>query len=81
MPSIFESIQTAFVNAFDVCTDDVKPDSKPDDIKGWDSLGHAVLVSELEKQLQITFDIDEVLDMEDVPSIIAIVEQKTGATN
>jgi acyl carrier protein len=79
MQDVLQKVQLAFVAAFDIAADDVQADSTPEDIKGWDSLGHGIMVSELEEIFNISFDIDEVLDMEDVPAILSIVQSKISA--
>ena len=38
---------------FDCSADSIKPDTPCDDIQGWDSLGHSVLLSRLDKRLNL----------------------------
>ena len=33
------------------------------DVKGWDSLRHFILITEIEKEFQIGFELDEILSM------------------
>jgi len=73
---IIKKIRDGFRDAFGTDPSLVTADSKPEDIPGWDSLGHAVLTSCLEKKFNITFDIDELMAMEDVSSIIQILETR-----
>jgi acyl carrier protein len=47
----------------------------PDDIDGWDSLGHVSMVSRLEKTFGLSFDVDEVMEMESVDAILSILER------
>ena len=47
-----------------------------DDIDGWDSLRHINLISMLEQEFQIEFDIDEIVVMENVGDMIRIIESK-----
>ena len=73
---ILNKVCKAFHLAFNVDIEDIKEDSEPNDIIGWDSLGHATLISELEKVFEVEFDIDEIMEMEDVSSILSIITMK-----
>lgn len=41
----------------------------PDDVEGWDSLGHLRLVTALQERFGIEFDVDEIMEMENVGRI------------
>lgn len=73
---LLKLIQKAFKEAFGTEEILVTADAKPEEIPGWDSLGHAVLTSALEKVFNVTFDIDELMAMEDVPAIIEVMRNK-----
>jgi acyl carrier protein len=72
-------VQSAFKAAFEVDSDSVTVDTKPGDIPAWDSMGHVALVSSLERVFGLSFDVDEVMEMENVRQIIKIVEAKLAA--
>ncbi len=69
----FERVCFAFNAAFGTDPSLVSPESVPADIPGWDSLGHVSLVAELEKVFGITFMVDEVMEMEDVATILRLL--------
>ncbi len=46
------------------------------DIPGWDSVGHLSLASNLEQIFEISLDVDELVEMEDVRAIVHIVSAK-----
>lgn len=46
------------------------------DIAGWDSLQHVNLLSMLEEEFHIEFDIDEIISMENVGDMLRIIESK-----
>lgn len=73
---LLEKIQQGFKDAFGTNPSLVTIDAKPENIPGWDSLGHAVLTSSLEKTFHVTFDIDELMAMEDVAAIIEVMNNK-----
>jgi acyl carrier protein len=74
--SQFELICIAFNLAFGTDRESVRPESTPEDIEGWDSLGHVRLVVELEKAFNTTFEVEEVMEMEDVAAILTIISQR-----
>jgi acyl carrier protein len=45
-------------------------------IKEWDSLGQVNLIVSLEKEFELTFDVDETLEMDNVFDIVDILEQR-----
>lgn len=49
------------------------------DIPQWNSLGHVVIVSALEKSFNIKFDPESIMDMEDVTDIISAIEERVKA--
>lgn len=74
MENILPTVQGAFKAAFDVDPQSITIDTKPTDVPAWDSMGHVALVSSLEQVFGASFDVDEVMEMEDVRQIIRIVE-------
>ena len=48
-----------------------------DDVPGWDSVGHMSLVMELESRLGIGFEMDEIVGMDSVGAVRAIVARKS----
>ena len=71
-----ERVCEAFKAAFDTDPAIVTEGSVPSDIQGWDSLGHVKLVTELEKVFSTTFEVDEVMEMEDVAAILKLLSTK-----
>jgi acyl carrier protein len=47
-----------------------------EDIPGWDSVGHMNLVTELESQFGISLDMDEIVGLDSVGAVRAIVAGK-----
>lgn len=73
MEDTLKKIQTAFNLAFGVAPESITIDTTPKDIPAWDSLGHMSLVSSLEQTFALNFDVDEVMEMENVSQIARIV--------
>ena len=53
----------------------VKPENRIEDIDGWDSLDHVLIIGELESQLGISIPLDEAIDIITVEDLL----KKAGA--
>ena len=76
MQDVLARVQRAFGSAFDVEPGSVTIDTVPGDIRAWDSMGHVMLASSLEQEFGVTFDVDELMDMENVREIVRILQSK-----
>jgi acyl carrier protein len=79
MEDTLGKVREAFKAAFDVDPQTITIDTKPSDVPPWDSLGHVSLVSRLESTFGMSFDVDEVMEMENVQQIVKIVQSKSAA--
>ena len=50
--------------------------SKFEEVPGWDSLGHMRVISAIEKQLKISFEIDEIVGINTIKKLIDITKKK-----
>ena len=48
----------------------------PNDIEQWDSMNHVVLISSIEKEFSVTFDIMEIIGITRFGDFIDLVEKK-----
>ena len=55
--------------------DGVEDQSSPETVKNWDSMGHLVLVSELERTFQVTFSTTDIVEMVNVRCIMEILQE------
>jgi acyl carrier protein len=46
------------------------------DFPGWDSMGQLAILQQVEEKFDISFDPEEMMDLEDVNDIIKSVEEK-----
>jgi acyl carrier protein len=76
MEDVLSRVQKAFESAFHIDPQTVTIDSSPDDISAWDSMGHVELASSLERTFGLTFDVDDLMEMENVKEILRIVQSK-----
>ena len=78
MQDLLARVQSAFHSAFDVDPDSISLDTQPNEVQAWDSMGHVTLASSLEREFNITFDVDDLMAMENVREIIRIVASRLG---
>ena len=76
MQDVLSRVRKAFSSAFDVDPASVSINTVPADIKAWDSMGHVTLASSLEQEFNLTFDVDELMEMENVREIVRILQAK-----
>jgi acyl carrier protein len=76
MANVLAKVQVAFKSAFDVDPQVIGIDTVPGDVPAWDSMGHVTLASSLEREFGLSFDVDELMEMENVREIVRVVEGK-----
>jgi acyl carrier protein len=78
---LLPGVQRAFHRAFAVDPGSITLATEPKNIPQWDSLGHATLACALEREFNIRFDLDELMELENVRAIIRVVRAKLGAAD
>ena len=63
-------------NTLNLPISDIADELGPGDVAEWDSLHHVMIFAALEKAFDIQFDHSELIDIENVADIIALVEEK-----
>jgi acyl carrier protein len=76
MEEVLSGVQSAFHSAFHVDPASVTLDTTPDEVPAWDSMGHVTLASSLEQTFRLTFDVDDLMEMENVREICRIIRSK-----
>lgn len=76
MEEVLTKVRSAFQGAFDVDPQIVTMDTAPADIPAWDSMGHVTLASNLEQAFGLSFDVDDLMEMENVKEICRVVQSK-----
>ena len=61
---------------FEVPASDIDIKSNQDNIKGWDSLATIKLITELEKEFSIQFDIMEIVEVTSIEKVVGILKNK-----
>jgi acyl carrier protein len=73
---VLPKVREAFKTVFDIEPQSLTLETSAGDIPGWNSLGHLSLTTHLEQTFGITFDVDELMEMENVREIVRIVSAK-----
>lgn len=69
-------IKSIFKSALEIGNYKITMESRFEEVPDWDSLGHMRIISELEKKLNIEFEIEEIVDIDTVEKIINLVRKK-----
>ena len=72
---IEDVVKKVFADLLDLSEPVDWPSIKYQEVPGWDSVAHMAIVAELEDQLEIMFDIDDIIDMSSVPATIDIIKK------
>tara|TARA_B100000902_G_C27185534_1_gene851141 strand:- start:838 stop:1071 length:234 start_codon:yes stop_codon:yes gene_type:complete len=54
----------------------LKDDHGPGVLEGWDSLGHVILINAIQKNYSISIDMDEMIEIETISDIKALLKKK-----
>ncbi len=76
MDELFGKIQKAFQDSFGIEASAITMETAPGAVPGWDSMGHLTLASNLEQSFGLSFNVDELMEMENVQAIVRIVQGK-----
>jgi acyl carrier protein len=62
--------------SLEITEDQLTEDTAIGDIPEWNSLGHIVIISSLEKEFSINFDPEIIMDLEDVSDIVSAIKER-----
>jgi acyl carrier protein len=71
-----DKIKAAFAESLNYSGDLFSGAIGPEDVSGWDSLGHLRLVAALQDQFGIEFEVDEIMRMENVAAIKSVLAER-----
>lgn len=63
--------------AIDVESNKIDEDTAIGDFPNWDSMGQLIIITSLEKEFDIKFDPEDIMDLEDVGDMISAIEGYT----
>ena len=71
-----EKVIEIVANTCEVDISEVNGDSTVGDFPTWDSMGHLAILSAVEEAFDISFEPEEMMEIEDVNDIVKAVEEK-----
>jgi len=73
---VTEKLTTIFRAVFNDEGIVLRDDLTADEVANWDSLTHMLMIGEVEKEFSVKFKLKELGKLEDVKSLIDLIEQK-----
>ena len=73
---ILERMQHVFTRVFGKSVQPPGMATSPPDVEQWNSLNHVMLIAETEKEFDIKFDLDDMMDFQNVGDIVAGIIRK-----
>ena len=74
--SLVSRVGAVFSRAFGVSSDSFSPETVPESVPNWDSVGHMNLVTGLEAEFALQFEVDEIMEMSSGRRIIEILQAR-----
>ena len=75
MSETAEQLKSLMVDLFKCAPDDLKDDTGPGDINGWDSLGHVALMAEIQSRFGTHIPVEDAIEVESVTDIVEIIDR------
>lgn len=73
---IYTKLNAVFQDVFDDDSIRVNDETTAADIEDWDSLSHITLISSIEAEFGVKFDMKTVLKMKNVGELVSIIQTK-----
>ncbi len=74
---IYETLKEIFEDVFDQEVE-LSDDTTAEDVPGWDSLRHITLISAIEDEFEIKFDMKAVRELKNVGAMVDMLEELTA---
>lgn len=69
-------LAAVFAEVFGLPLDRVHPGLGPPDVERWDSVGHVMLVTAVEQQFSIQFEVDEIMEFTTFQDVLSAIERR-----
>lgn len=73
-----KQLMQVIADVLDLPVDQVRPESSPETVNGWDSVQHLNLMLAIEQATGLQLDPEDIEAMQSVGEILRIVRQKAG---
>jgi acyl carrier protein len=74
-----DELKQVIAATFQIPIDSIPDDGSNETVENWDSLGQINLIMALEKQFKVSFTLEEILEMRDIPTIRRLIAEKKSA--
>jgi len=74
--SLVEKVRGVIADTFGIPLDGIPPEAEYGTVEGWDSMGHIMLIGQLERVFQVTFTIQEIPNLTSIKGITQILTAK-----
>lgn len=74
-----DELKKIMAETFQIPVESIPDDGTNETVENWDSLGQINLIMALEKHFKVSFTLEEILEMRDVPTIRRFIDEKKGA--
>lgn len=75
---IIDQLRIIFREVFNDEKLDIKENTNADDIEQWDSLTHMQLINEVEQHFNVSFSLDEVMQLNGVGNLVQLIKSKVA---
>ena len=72
-----EKIRTLIAQVLNVAVSEVELDTEIGELDEWDSLRNVEIISQLQKEFDVTITPEMIMDLEDVADIVSLIEDLT----
>jgi acyl carrier protein len=76
MDDLSQRLRRVVAQTFGLPLESVNDDTSPDSVPAWDSVGQLELVSALEQEFSITFDVEDIMLVNRVGDVRALLAKK-----
>ena len=73
-----ERVIKIIAKAIEVEVNKIDEDTAIGDFPNWDSMGQLIIITSLEKEFDIKFDPEDIMELEDVGDMISAIEEYTN---
>jgi acyl carrier protein len=72
-------LASVFAEVLGLPRDRIHHDLAPGEVERWDSVGHVMLVTAIEQEFSIQFEVDEIMEFTNFEAILSAVAQRIAA--
>ena len=76
--SIKSTIKNVLEDILQVQIERLDDNLTANDIDGWDSITHIMIINELENQLSIKFSLTDLVQLDNIGNLVGVIFQKTN---